>query len=203
FMVYEPDRECHESTQYSWICGPALVVARAARPVSWLTMLRRQRGAEPPGPMRFLTGSYQAGFHWWRSGRLGKIMLIACFVTLSPTSYCPLQQLQLSLLVAAVFGLWHWYVLPYTRPVLSAAGHGVLGVAGGWRVVVHPGLQERHRHVRRPRADPLLVCDGGPLGEGDISFGRRRRSTRVVFAAMGGLRILRPRGASLIRGRPI
>ena len=78
------------------------------------------------GPVRFLTASYRAGFHWWESGRLGKTMLIACLVTASPTSYCPLQQLVLCLIVTGAFGFWHCYNLPYKYSVLNIAEAGSL-----------------------------------------------------------------------------
>ncbi|CAK0822611.1 unnamed protein product, partial [Prorocentrum cordatum] len=90
-MVYDPDAECRARLRHLAACGPALALAFAAGPGYWRALLRRQQGAPRAGPVRFLTGSYRAGFHWWEAGRLSKTMLIACFVTASPTSYCPLQ----------------------------------------------------------------------------------------------------------------
>merc|ERR1740121_1262837 len=102
-------------------CGPALVLVFVVGPVYWLTFLRRQQGARQAGPVRFLTGSYRAGFYWWEAGRLCKTMLVASVVTASPTSYCPLQQLMLCLLITVVFGFWHCQSSPYKYFVLNTA----------------------------------------------------------------------------------
>ncbi|CAK0791684.1 unnamed protein product [Prorocentrum cordatum] len=126
FMAYDPDTACRAHTRYLATCGPALAFAFAAGPAYWMTLLRRWQGAQQGGPLRFLTGSYRAGFHWWESGRLSKTMLIACVVTASPKSYCPLQQLQLCLLVTVAYGFWHCFNRPYKHLVLNVAEAGSL-----------------------------------------------------------------------------
>jgi hypothetical protein len=127
FMSYDVDGECNmASTPYLMTCGPVLVLAVVAGPVWWLSLLRREQSAQLAGPVRFLTGSYRDGFHWWEAGRLCKTMLIASVVTASPVSYCPLQQLMLCLIITVAYGFWHCSTFPYKNLVVNVAEAGSL-----------------------------------------------------------------------------
>ncbi|CAK0905578.1 unnamed protein product [Prorocentrum cordatum] len=149
--AYDPDSACRENAQLLWMCGLGSVCAVVAGPVYWLTLLRHQKWARHAGPTRFLAGSYRHGFKWWEAVRLGKTMLIASVVTASPTSYCPLQQLMLCLLITGAFSLWHCSSSPYKYPVLNAAEAGSLstlsvgmllsGLLAGGRWPLTPSLQ--------------------------------------------------------------
>ncbi|CAK0893607.1 unnamed protein product [Prorocentrum cordatum] len=132
FLCYDVGTECSDKGQYLKTCCPVLLLAFADGPAYWLTVVRGQPGAQQAGPMKFLTGSYRAGFRWWEAGRLSKSMIIASIVTASPTSYCPLQQLMLCLFVTVAFGFWHCFNTPYQHPWLNAAEAGsLLTLSGG------------------------------------------------------------------------
>jgi len=126
FLVYEPGTVCRENAQHLGTCGLALLFTAAVGPAYWLALLGRRRGAQQAGPVRFLAGSYRSGFEWWEAGRLGKTMLIASVVTASPSSYCPLQQLMVCLLITVAFNLWHCSSRPYKYWVLNVVEAGSL-----------------------------------------------------------------------------
>ncbi|CAK0879366.1 unnamed protein product [Prorocentrum cordatum] len=138
FMSYENHVRCHDTyleyiinSPYVGTCGAVLVFSYTAGPAYWLTLLHRQQRVRQAGPVKFLTGSYRDGYHWWEVGRLiSKTMLIASIVTASPTSYCPLQQLMLCLIVTFAYCTWHCFNCPYTDFALNAVEAGALLTLG-------------------------------------------------------------------------